>query len=456
MKTPSSNTASNASSQDGSSDLVSSANVVDDNMNDKEVTVIPPTPRSPTPTLTVPARFLDSEEFEQASSEGPTQLGIPGIDAKSSLSFDARPESPVSPDHDALGSESPMKPPVTASSTLSPPQDASSAVSAKANVRPVQMVLDTLSTSWGRSPASNDSSEHARKRRRVDSSKSSNPRTRLRSRLISFRAVGTQPAVDDESNDELDSEPMDSVETEEAEEVRQEKHTAEDDELMEGELEEIRIDAEADAKELEVPDNVHDQESSNDRESPKIDDGGNGPLFLPDPGGPPTSRQPATRVKVEPIDVDLDAGNNNSTVSSPRAKKRGNNEFVRTVDVEGNTILPFNSERIYSIWNSLSSGDSLPYVSSPTSPGKHEVHLIDPSAGLSNTTDEESAERELARVIDKEDFSSMEIVGQFNLGFIIARCRLRGKRLLEDGTDDSQGALGPSANTELDDLFIID
>ncbi|EJC99529.1 uncharacterized protein FOMMEDRAFT_38738, partial [Fomitiporia mediterranea MF3/22] len=77
-------------------------------------------------------------------------------------------------------------------------------------------------------------------------------------------------------------------------------------------------------------------------------------------------------------------------------------------------------------------------------------------ASLSNTTDEESAERELARVIDKEDFSSMEIIGQFNLGFIIARRRLRGKKPSVQSSDDSQTGLDSSANAELDDLFIID
>lgn len=35
----------------------------------------------------------------------------------------------------------------------------------------------------------------------------------------------------------------------------------------------------------------------------------------------------------------------------------------------------------------------------------------------------EAAEQELSREISKEDFSRMEILGQFNRGFIIARLR---------------------------------
>ncbi|KAI5824843.1 DNA mismatch repair protein MutL [Schizophyllum commune Tattone D] len=61
-------------------------------------------------------------------------------------------------------------------------------------------------------------------------------------------------------------------------------------------------------------------------------------------------------------------------------------------------------------------------------------------AGLANTDDAESAANALARVIDKADFAKMDIVGQFNRGFIIARRRKQP----ESG--------GPS----MDDLFIVD
>ena len=35
---------------------------------------------------------------------------------------------------------------------------------------------------------------------------------------------------------------------------------------------------------------------------------------------------------------------------------------------------------------------------------------------------EAAAERELERVFKKSDFGRMEVIGQFNLGFILARC----------------------------------
>ncbi|EST07880.1 DNA mismatch repair protein, C-terminal [Kalmanozyma brasiliensis GHG001] len=60
-------------------------------------------------------------------------------------------------------------------------------------------------------------------------------------------------------------------------------------------------------------------------------------------------------------------------------------------------------------------------------------------AGVGNA-DEAQVERALSRVIHKQDFSTMNVIGQFNLGFIIARRRTQ-----------------PDASTdEMDDLFIVD
>nr|WJN24954.1 mismatch repair protein [Pseudozyma thailandica] len=61
------------------------------------------------------------------------------------------------------------------------------------------------------------------------------------------------------------------------------------------------------------------------------------------------------------------------------------------------------------------------------------------SAGVRNE-DEAQVERALSRVIHKQDFASMQVLGQFNLGFIIAR-----RRTTPDSSTD-----------EMDDLFIVD
>jgi DNA mismatch repair protein PMS2 len=60
-------------------------------------------------------------------------------------------------------------------------------------------------------------------------------------------------------------------------------------------------------------------------------------------------------------------------------------------------------------------------------------------AGLCNTENETRAAEVLSRIIKKTDFTEMEAVGQFNLGFIIARRRKSG-----------------AADHVIDDLFIVD
>ncbi|KAM5530133.1 hypothetical protein V8D89_016211 [Ganoderma adspersum] len=70
-------------------------------------------------------------------------------------------------------------------------------------------------------------------------------------------------------------------------------------------------------------------------------------------------------------------------------------------------------------------------------------------AGVGNTDDEEAVEA-LSRVIDKPDFATMDIVGQFNLGFIVVR--RRKSRSNTEGDDDASGEGGLA----MDDLFIVD
>ncbi|CDO74646.1 hypothetical protein BN946_scf184944.g5 [Trametes cinnabarina] len=66
------------------------------------------------------------------------------------------------------------------------------------------------------------------------------------------------------------------------------------------------------------------------------------------------------------------------------------------------------------------------------------------NAAASIDVDDQEATATLSRVIEKTDFTSMEVVGQFNLGFIIARRRKAAAKRES------------SAGGELDDLFIID
>nr|WJN24957.1 mismatch repair protein [Tranzscheliella williamsii] len=63
-------------------------------------------------------------------------------------------------------------------------------------------------------------------------------------------------------------------------------------------------------------------------------------------------------------------------------------------------------------------------------------------AGI-GSRDEEQIERALSRVIHKHDFHAMQVIGQFNLGFIIARRQSGGRE---------KGGAGEA----MDDLFIVD
>ncbi|KAJ9477995.1 DNA mismatch repair protein PMS1 [Pseudozyma hubeiensis] len=78
----------------------------------------------------------------------------------------------------------------------------------------------------------------------------------------------------------------------------------------------------------------------------------------------------------------------------------------------------------------------------PTSsdlPASGDEQLLQ-GAGVANQ-DEAQVERALSRVIHKQDFAAMDVVGQFNLGFIIAR-----RRTMPD----------VAGSDEMDDLFIVD
>ncbi|KIY49654.1 hypothetical protein FISHEDRAFT_40913 [Fistulina hepatica ATCC 64428] len=91
-------------------------------------------------------------------------------------------------------------------------------------------------------------------------------------------------------------------------------------------------------------------------------------------------------------------------------------------------------------------------VTNQTKSGSSTLHVLS-DAGVANT-DDVAAVDALARTIDKEDFSAMDIVGQFNKGFIIIR---RQKILQPPHTQSESSADGTSISSGCtDDLFIVD
>ncbi|KAH9974897.1 hypothetical protein BGW80DRAFT_1169694, partial [Lactifluus volemus] len=112
--------------------------------------------------------------------------------------------------------------------------------------------------------------------------------------------------------------------------------------------------------------------------------------------------------------------------SSPLGLSAVRTEVVRTV-VGDTPPLAFDLERTTNAWSvylqrrSIITSHALPIR--PSS----DLELADLKA------DDENATAALARVLSKADFSSMDVVGQFNRGFIVARLR---KINTEGSTDD--------------------
>jgi DNA mismatch repair protein PMS2 len=146
----------------------------------------------------------------------------------------------------------------------------------------------------------------------------------------------------------------------------------------------------------------------------------------------PPEHHPASKV-IEMID-EQDLASETSTKQSGQRP-----EIIRGSDTaSGNVTLRFDIERLTSAWtrlrNQVVGAGGAPCVASKVSA----------DAGVANTEDNESATRALARVIDKADFVNMDIIGQFNLGFIIVRRQKAAA--CDDGGEGDQ----------MDDLFIVD
>ncbi|KAF8520420.1 hypothetical protein BU17DRAFT_46831, partial [Hysterangium stoloniferum] len=105
------------------------------------------------------------------------------------------------------------------------------------------------------------------------------------------------------------------------------------------------------------------------------------------------------------------------------------NEIVQTP--VSTSTLRVDIMRLSSLWATIRSSSTL--VAPPEPSSTLTIHA---TANVAN----EEAEKELSRVIHKQDFESMQILGQFNLGFIVTR-----RLVAEDHGKHSA-----------DDLFIID
>lgn len=144
-------------------------------------------------------------------------------------------------------------------------------------------------------------------------------------------------------------------------------------------------------------------------------------------------------------DVYMDSEDLNKPMELPLLDTQANREVVRTVaqsDNEESRGLHVALDRIQATWANIaanrSKSDTLSAPSKKTLQNDGDIDMQDANplvTGLVGVEESERAERLLSRVIEKADFEAMEILGQFNKGFIVARLRKGGAH---------------------DDLFIVD
>ncbi|GAA5839580.1 hypothetical protein JCM9279_005986 [Rhodotorula babjevae] len=124
-------------------------------------------------------------------------------------------------------------------------------------------------------------------------------------------------------------------------------------------------------------------------------------------------------------------------------------EVAGTV-VAADTDLALDFAALSAAWTSSSPSDLAPPAAGPSSPSRARATDADELAGAAIGEHDEAAEATLSRIVSKDDFAQMDVVGQFNLGFIIAR------RRVSVGGGSVKGKERAMPTDLHDDLFIID
>ncbi|KAI0298216.1 hypothetical protein BC826DRAFT_998583 [Russula brevipes] len=361
----------------------------------------------------------------------PRSVSSPGSvsDGEVNRSKRTRPPSPSPP---------PAPAPSTSSQRLAGPGRSSARVEqilsedTSGTGRAVQMVLDTSGASWNLKPG-----QEGPLRKRPNpldvsgSSSGKSARVNMRARLARFTRDGAR--VVQTMGNEGDS---DSPEEEEVtEQIVADEERSSSSRTMDNNADDLEIGNEGQSS-MDVVDEtmVIDLSQSEDE-----------PLKLPDD----SSRAAATAVSSTspPADDDLTSNDEllpdsrsdgaqsvsaitTSAPSSPSKHSGVRAEIVRTT-VGDAPPLAFDLERTTNAWSAYLERKS---TSQPAQPAARSSDLESADLGA----DDENATAALARVLSKADFSLMDVVGQFNRGFIVARlCKT-----------DGEGAT--------DDLFIVD
>jgi DNA mismatch repair protein PMS2 len=270
----------------------------------------------------------------------------------------------------------------------------------------------------------------------------------MRARLAGFARDGARVAQDGEDVGDSDS---DSPEEEERDEI---DRTVVDEEERPRSSSPMKMDDDADVTELEIGDEgqsstdvveetmVVDSSESDDDEPSK-------PPIDTSRSAAATAASPNSVQAADDLTSNTDSLLNSSSdgdapsrgvaaaaSSSPSEASGVRTEVVRTI-VGDAPPLAFDLERTTNAWRVYLERRSFSQPQLPQ-PSTRSSDLESADLGA----DDEKATATLARVLSKVEFGSMEVIGQFNRGFIVARlCKIGG-----------EGGGGVAT----DDLFIVD
>ncbi|WWC86301.1 uncharacterized protein L201_001174 [Kwoniella dendrophila CBS 6074] len=154
--------------------------------------------------------------------------------------------------------------------------------------------------------------------------------------------------------------------------------------------------------------------------------------------------------EAEAIEVDTEGEEEEQPGTSVRRQSSAYRDEISTTNIQGEVKLAFNLPRLKLRYNAKRKDESQEQnsVNSTKDAFKavKEAGLSD-AAGIANKN-MQLAEEALSRVISKEDFEKMKVLGQFNKGFIIAR--------LTNKPDPDSTISSRKIGIGTDDLFIID
>nr|XP_019000494.1 uncharacterized protein I203_06911 [Kwoniella mangroviensis CBS 8507]OCF63955.1 hypothetical protein I203_06911 [Kwoniella mangroviensis CBS 8507] len=172
------------------------------------------------------------------------------------------------------------------------------------------------------------------------------------------------------------------------------------------------------------------------------------PLFEDDHDTSPIVGEDPMEIEETPIPISIHVEAEETERPAPKRQSTSYRDEISSTGIQGEMKLSFNLERLRARYDLKKQRESAHHSNSGAKDafGMIKEGGISDAAGISNKN-MQLAEEALSRVISKEDFTKMEVLGQFNKGFIIARLRH-----FSDDDDIETREKG----TATDDLFIVD